>query len=378
MRYLLRYLPLVVLLSACDGGPQTARIVPNPVPKSSAGPPPVVDDATRFGYQTAAPQPVSGQSGLAWHTPQGWTPIPPQEFRDPNFRLEIVPDGEAYVTVLPGGGGGLFPNLNRWRRQFGLDPIDEDQIAALPRLMVLDRPAPVLDITGAFAGMGQTPVRDHWRLIGALVELPGVMITVKMTGPADALEAEVENFFHFCESLAIGGGAPAGAAQAALPEDHPPLDDGGAMTVAAAPDSDFDWTLPAGWRDGPPRDLRLATFLIGDGDRTEVSVIMLPGTAGGTVANIQRWYSQMENQPPSAEAIAELPSVRVLDQECPLVQVEGHFSGMGRDDVADAGLTGLICPLPGRTLFIKMTGPAGEVKEQRDSFVAFCLSLRER
>jgi hypothetical protein len=39
-------------------------------------------------------------------------------------------------------------------------------------------------------------------------------------------------------------------------------------------------------------------------------------------------------------------------------------------------MLGLICPLPERTLFVKLVGPAATVRAERERFEEFCRSLR--
>jgi hypothetical protein len=387
-------------LAACDGG-QTVNVIPTQVSNPGESSSPSVDDAARFGFQRTGPAAAqtAAQPSLSWEAPEGWTQIAAQQFRDPNFKIDAVEGGEAYVTILAGGGGGLEANLNRWRRQFGLQPLSADEITSLPRVNVLGLPGVLVDITGPFAGMGDQPAREDWRLVGAIVDLPQALVTVKMTGPAAALDAEIPRFTAFGESLAFGGTAMAthagGLDPSQLPEGHPPLEglnpagmlpDGhppidqvggqmGQMPASGAPDSNFKWTVPDGWRAGPEKMMRLATFFVGDDDATEISVIPLGGNGGGMVPNIQRWYEQMGQDAPSADAIAKLPTVKILAHDCPLVEVTGSFSGMGRSDLTEAALIGSICELPDQALFIKMTGPSQTVLAEKDSFVAFCLSL---
>jgi hypothetical protein len=45
--------------------------------------------------------------------------------------------------------------------------------------------------------------------------------------------------------------------------------------------------------------------------------------------------------------------------------------------IDSARFLGVICPLDGSMLFVKMTGPEPEVTAAKDSFVTFCQSLRQ-
>jgi len=189
--------------------------------------------------------------------------------------------------------------------------------------------------------------------------------------------------------VACGGHGTAELAPREVPEsgltDGPPVPDAvrfgfrasGPAPAAAAPAApDLAWATPEGWRRGPEKSMRLATFLVGDSGRTEVSLIHLPGSAGGDVANIQRWYGQMGQPEPTADEIGRLPTLEVLGRPSPLVEIAGSFSGMGREEVGEAVLIATLAEAGGRTLFIKMTGPREEVEAARRAFVEFCSSLR--
>lgn len=73
-------------------------------------------------------QPIASQAGLVWNKPKYWVKKPASssillaEFQA--FSTKSKTKGSARVTVvsLPGDGGGVYPNINRWRAQLGLAP----------------------------------------------------------------------------------------------------------------------------------------------------------------------------------------------------------------------------------------------------------------
>ncbi len=80
------------------------------------------------------------------------------------------------------------------------------------------------------------------------------------------------------------------------------MGDGGGMggagaDLAPAPvaaDSGLRWTLPQGWKEvqgGGP--MRYATLTPPVAGKLDVSVIVLPGPAGGELANVNRWRNQI-------------------------------------------------------------------------------------
>ncbi|HKX46450.1 MAG TPA: hypothetical protein VJP77_07090, partial [Planctomycetota bacterium] len=71
-----------------------------------------------------------------------------------------------------------------------------------------------------------------------------------------------------------------------------------------------------------------------------------------------------------------LGALQVLGAPALLVEVAGDFEGMGAEPVEDALLLGLVCPLGEDSLFVKLVGPAGEVRAERLRFLQFVGALR--
>ena len=138
---------------------------------------------------------------LDWKTPAGWTLAPATEFRHINFVFGPERKGECYLTIVTGAGGGLLDNFNRWRKQIGLADMTEEQVAALPTKLMLNRSAPCMDIT---APADKRPPAAPERLVGTIFQAPGALITIKMTGPADLLTTNIEAYDAFLKSIVPG------------------------------------------------------------------------------------------------------------------------------------------------------------------------------
>lgn len=134
------------------------------------------------------------------------------------------------------------------------------------------------------------------------------------------------------------------------------------------------YTVPATWTKAEDRPIRFATFSTPDG-KAECYITVLSGNAGGTEANINLWRGQLGQEPLSAIEIAALPTIQVLDRECPLVEIEGSYTSMDGEAVSEALLLGTICTLERDAAFVKMVGPKESVAPERDAFRAFCESL---
>jgi len=149
----------------------------------------------------AAPSAGAGAPGpgaLSWRAPPGWTQEPDRPMREVTFRP--APGSECYITLLPGDAGGLRANLDRWSVQFGGDRLSEEAYAALPRVRVLGKDVPVLELEGSFTGMSGTTQDDQGLLALACIR-EGDSVFVKLTGPAAVVHAERENFLAFVGSL---------------------------------------------------------------------------------------------------------------------------------------------------------------------------------
>lgn len=151
------------------------------------------------------------QTLLRWTTPEAWNFLPATEFRHLNFDFGPAREGEAYLTLLPiQSGGGVLENFNRWRKQMGQEPLTEAGLAALPTKPVFGRPAPFLDVSGTFTGgsgpmMAPAAPKPGYRMLGIIFEAPGILFTLKMTGPEALVAANAAKFDAFAQSIGLAG-----------------------------------------------------------------------------------------------------------------------------------------------------------------------------
>lgn len=155
------------------------------------------DERFRQGRQAPAttveapPSPV-----VAGTVPAGWEALPSTGFRLVNYRFGS--EGQAYVSL---SRGGIFENVNRWRKQFGADPLDAAGIEALEKIEVAGFKGVWLEVDGDFGGgMGQAAQSD-WSLRGVVAEGDEGILTVKMLGPAAEVVAEGGKLRAFVEGL---------------------------------------------------------------------------------------------------------------------------------------------------------------------------------
>lgn len=357
-------------------------------------------------FRVASPEPSSAgaaQAPFHWSAPEGWQEQAPTQYRLANFRVGPNQEGECYLTVLGGGGGGAFANVNRWRGQMGLSAYTQEEFDDLEKVTVLGQQAIHVDFEGSFSGMGGGQAAEGFRLLGTLLEYEGQGVFLKMVGPKEALEKERENFHAFASSLHAPAGHDHGAAQSAqsndstdehaeeqtsdptgagsLPPGHPPTEAASADVVASVDvaavvpktsGQGYRWEAPEGWNQGPERSMRLVTYTVGG---AECYVTLLGGQAGGMAMNINRWVGQIGKPALSEAEIESLPKIEVLGESVPLLDLTGAYGGMDGQATGGQGLLGVARIEDEGSLFVKMTGPESEVLAQKDNFIAFCQSI---
>jgi hypothetical protein len=318
--------------------------------------------ARDFGGAAMGDAPAADASELHWHPPAGWTEKPPAPMRDVNLQVAGDPQAECYLTTLGGEAGGLEPNINRWRSQLSLPPLSAADIAALPRVPWLGGDAVYVDFEGAFTGMSGEPPRQGWRIVGLVLVRPDQSRFLKMVGPAEVIAREVAAFRELAASF--DGEPPREQAEPGAGAGPPVDEEHAALT----------WHAPPGWRRGPDKAMREVTYFAGEGDAVECYVTLLGGDAGGVLANINRWCTQMGAPPLSEADVAQLERV-------PMAGTDGFFVRIERGaqpGVADAQelLEGAVCLLDGRALFVKLAGPRDAVEAQHAALLAFCRSMK--
>ena len=130
---------------------------------------------------------------LSWKTPEGWTEVPPSSMRYASFNAADANGGKVDISVVtfPGDGGSDADNVNRWRRQIGLEPVDDKAISSMV--------VPVKSGNGEFSSLDM--MSGDSRVIAAWTRRDGRSWFFKMSGPKPALENEKAKFFDFVRSI---------------------------------------------------------------------------------------------------------------------------------------------------------------------------------
>jgi len=140
----------------------------------------------------------TSDEGIRYTKPPDWRDSPqPVPFA---IRSWVVGEGEraALITVSPLSGpvGGVMANVNRWRAQLGLEPIDAGRLDTIARSIdVAGKPASAVDLSGKTD-----------RLLGVIVPRGETTWFIKMKGPGDLVGEQKAAFDGFVKSIRFGGG----------------------------------------------------------------------------------------------------------------------------------------------------------------------------
>ena len=145
----------------------------------------------------ASSKPSAAPGPLDYAVPDGWADEGPKSMRAINLSVESC---QCYVILLGGEAGGLISNLNRWRKEVGLEPIGDGDVGDLESVSVLGAEAPLLDVRGDYAGMGEEGGANY-RVFGVALIRDSVSVFVKMVGPEAEMAAQRGAFLDFVESL---------------------------------------------------------------------------------------------------------------------------------------------------------------------------------
>jgi hypothetical protein len=152
--------------------------------------------AMQSGSEGLAPPPPGNPA--QWTKPEGWNEQPLSEMRLGSFKVEGANAASADVSVIafPGEAGGLISNINRWRGQLQLPPLDEDQLSqVIQRTDVDNVPTYLVD----FQTVENAPKPS--RILGAVLQTADRAWFVKMTGPPGLIESQREKFLTFVKSF---------------------------------------------------------------------------------------------------------------------------------------------------------------------------------
>lgn len=134
-------------------------------------------------------------ANISWTLPQGWTAKGGTGMRLANLSVKTGSDEvSGYIISLTGNWGSPQGNINRWRKEIGLEPLSEKETLKLIKPFSPESPGK------KFVFLQGDSEDDSGQLIG-IVPINNRTIFVKLTGSTEVLHTILKNFKTFCLSI---------------------------------------------------------------------------------------------------------------------------------------------------------------------------------
>lgn len=90
--------------------------------------------------QMTANPPAAQDNEIAFRAPEGWTPSAGSSVRVASYAIEKEgsPPADFSIISFPGDTGGVVANVNRWRRQIGLEDWTEQEVRNASQTLTSD------------------------------------------------------------------------------------------------------------------------------------------------------------------------------------------------------------------------------------------------
>ncbi len=313
---------------------------------------------------------------ISWTLPGGWSELPGEGMRFATLIMEpAAEDGsrpalEMRITPLGLVTRDPLANVNRWRQQIGLGPVDAAGFAEVARAVDIDGRASHLIEMTAPAGEGASP--HH--LLAAIVPGDELVWFFMVLDHSDRVARHADAFETFMHSVRLQPAQMVDTGE--LPAGHPPVDAGAppARADGTPGAAGLRWNTPEGWHAHAGNgSFRVVSFHVGgDPADAEVTITRFAGGAGTLLPNINRWRGQIGLSPVAQISDQPLDTVQVGDQEGRLLDIADARA----DDPSRQRMLVVLLTRDDIAWFVKMTGPHDVLEEQHATFVEFARGLR--
>jgi hypothetical protein len=134
----------------------------------------------------------------AFEAPKDWKVIDSGPLVSARFQIgEKDRIATVLVMALPGNGGGLAANVNRWRRQLKLDELSEEAVLKTLKAIKVDG---VAAHSVDLSGRDRTDKASE-RMLAVIVKHGERTWFFKMTGPFGFVKEQVSPFEEFIKSV---------------------------------------------------------------------------------------------------------------------------------------------------------------------------------
>ena len=301
--------------------------------------------------ENATHDPAARSSSVIWQAPEDWKKEEASQFLTAAYKIPT--GGRVTVSKLGGDGGGLAANINRWRGQVGLKPLDDKDVVGQP-LKVADSGEEML----LFNLTSEDSAADAEGILAAVLPLKTETWYFKFTAPVGVLRKTEGVFAAFLRSVRLAG------SQKTSP---PPTPAGNSVKK-------INVTPPDGWTPSEGSAMRAASFSITgpDGSMADVSVIPIPGDSGTLLDNVNLWRSQLKLAPLTS---ADDPALgKIEDNLAGEISIRHMVSTEPVINGKKAAIASAILKRPEMTWFFKIIGEASLVEANLDKFGTFVRS----
>ncbi len=187
----------LLTLTAC----RKAEVASYRVPKEAPPPAPLALPGGMSGDMSGpdmatTPVPTASGAGLTWTAPATWTKLDPARMRRAGYRIDgpAGTSAELTVTAFPGDVGGDLANINRWRNQLQLSPLEPAALDGVISVQPFNgREFKLVDLSNT-----ATPPQ---RTLAAYTEHDGSTWFFKLTGDDQAIAAAKAVFLDFLNTV---------------------------------------------------------------------------------------------------------------------------------------------------------------------------------
>lgn len=157
--------------------------------------PPGHPDVSGMSVPSQTTESASPEGQPNWQAPAGWQSVSAGQFLVAKFMIngDNGTTADVNVSTSAGDGGGLAANVNRWRGQLGLPPVEE---IATMTFAVPGGQAQLVDINGTNSQSGQAA-----EIVGIVVMQPGQTWFYKLMGDPKVVAAQKDVFTQFVRGV---------------------------------------------------------------------------------------------------------------------------------------------------------------------------------
>jgi len=139
----------------------------------------------------------------------------------------------------------------------------------------------------------------------------------------------------------------------------------------------LSWDVPQGWKQEAGEGMRLASFHpVSDAKTIDCSIVSLSGAAGGLEANLNRWMGQLGLEVSDDHLKQLILSAQDVQTKGGIEAKVFDFTNLqAQGSPSDKSMIAAMINVDLTTVFIKMTGSMGSVKQYRDDFLKLLRSI---